>query len=63
MYTTIGIQIHMKIKDEVKQVVILEAKSAYYKGRVVGAVIESGVKILYKQGKFLNRYVKELRKK
>ena len=62
MCTTFSTQTYMDIKDEVKQVVILEAKSAYHKGRVVGAVIEKGMKIIYKQGKFLNRYVKELRK-
>jgi len=53
---------NMDIKEEVKQVVILEAKSAYYKGRVVGAIVEKGFKIARSQGKFLGRYIKELRK-
>jgi len=52
----------MDIKEEVKQVVICEAKSAYYKGRVVGAVMEKTLKILSAQGKFLKRYIKELKK-
>jgi hypothetical protein len=52
----------MDIKDEVKNVVVTEAKSAYYKGRVVGAVLEQGYKLTIKNGKFLMRYIKELKK-
>jgi len=52
----------MDIKDEVKNVVVAEAKSAYYKGRVVGAVIEKGYKMAKTSGKFMTRYIKELRK-
>lgn len=52
----------MDVKEEVKQVVICEAKSAYYKGRVVTALLEKGFKILSTNGKFLKRYVKELKK-
>lgn len=52
----------MDIKEEVKQVVICEAKSAYYKGRVATAILEKGFKILSTKGKFLKRYVKELKK-
>jgi hypothetical protein len=52
----------MDIKEEVKNVVITEAKSAYYKGRVVGAILEKGYKLSITNGKFLTRYIKELRK-
>jgi len=53
---------HMDIKEEVKNAVIAEAKSNYHKGRVVGAVLEKSYKIGKSKIKFLNRYIKELRK-
>lgn len=51
----------MKISDELKQVAIHEAKSAYHKARLAGAVGEKGLKAISKKGKFLLRYIKELK--
>lgn len=55
-------EVRMDIKDEVKNVVILEAKSAYHKGRVVAAVAEKAYKIAKDKGKFIKRYIGELKK-
>lgn len=52
----------MDIKEEVKQVVICEAKSAFHKGRVVCAVLEQAYKISKSQVKFIKRYVEEWKK-
>lgn len=53
----------MDIKEEVKNVVKVEVKSTYYKGRVAAALLEKGYKISKKQAKFLAMYIKELKKK
>lgn len=53
----------MKVKDEIKQIAVHEAKSAYHKARLVGAVSEKGLKFMANKGKFMLRYVKELRNK
>lgn len=51
----------MDIKDELINIGKYEVKSGYHKARLIAAVGEKGLKILTLKGRFLKRYIKELK--